>query len=100
MRSSYWISEVCSSDLKVSIVFISSLLIFCRRMDRCPNTGVGATAAQIARHRGVYLVIRRVRLHSQERCCLHHLPRLAISALCDLMLDPCLLNGVARTTVV
>src|SRR5712664_2927128 len=52
------------------------------------NAIVGAASAYIAGHRVVYLRVRRAWIARQQRSCRHDLPRLTISALNDVMIEP------------
>ena len=63
-------------------------------MDRRSNSIVRATAAVVARHSGVDLVIGRMRRAFQERGRRHDLPRLAIAALGYVEVDPRPLKGM------
>src|SRR5258708_11324797 len=56
------------------------------------NAIVGAASAYIAGHRVVYLRVRRAWIARQQRNCRHDLPRLTISALNDVMIEPSLLH--------
>src|SRR5215470_16717793 len=57
--------------------------------DRCAT-------AQVGGHRAVDILVRRLGIGTQERSGRHDLPRLAVAALRDLMLDPCRLHRVHR----
>src|SRR6516225_7076037 len=58
------------------------------------DAGVGSAAAEIACHGVVYVFIRRVCVHREQRRSAHYLPRLAIAALRNLNPKPRSLHGV------
>ena len=62
------------------------------RVNGFANPEVRRAPAEVARHRIVNLRIRRILMRLQQRRCRHDLPRLAISALRHLLLDPRLLH--------
>src|SRR5260370_26100543 len=61
-------------------------------MDAVFDTLVSAAAADVARHRLTYLVARRLWILDQQCGRLHDLTGLAIAALWDIEIAPCLLN--------
>lgn len=65
-------------------------------VDRGADPRIGAAAAQVARHPVVDIGIGRLRHIGQQVKRLHHLPRLAIAALRDLMVGPGGLHGMER----
>ena len=65
-------------------------------MDRRSDARVGPAAAQIARHRGVDILVCGLRVAGQKVGGLHDLSGLAVTALRHLMVDPSGLNGVQR----
>src|SRR5204863_5992202 len=67
----------------------------CRAMDRFANRLVGSTTANVAAHRAVDFGIGRFGLAGEERRSTHDLPGLAIPALRNIGLKPCLLYGMA-----
>jgi hypothetical protein len=68
-------------------------------MDRGADSGVGATAAEVAVHRFVDIGVCWGDVLREEGGGLHDLARLTVATLCDLMVDPSLLdhrNGIWR----
>src|ERR1700719_1640837 len=63
-------------------------------MDCPPNPVISSAATDVARHRLRDLLIGGLRRLCQENRRSHDLPRLTITALRDLLLDPCLLQGM------
>jgi hypothetical protein len=63
-------------------------------VDRVFDALIAAAAADIARHRLAYLIVRRFRIIEQQRSRLHDLADLAKAALRDIELAPSLLNRV------
>ena len=63
-------------------------------MDRVFDALITAAAADVARHRFAYLIVRRFRILYQQRGRLHDLADLAKAALRDVELAPGLLNRV------
>ena len=64
-------------------------------LDRSADALIGAASADIARHGGVDVVIRRLRRVLQQRRRRHDLAGLAVAALHHLQLQPRLLQGRA-----
>jgi hypothetical protein len=68
-------------------------------VNRILDALVTAAAADIARHRRAYLIVRRFRIFDQQRGRLHDLADLAKAALRDIELSPGLLNSVITRRV-
>src|SRR5437773_1123575 len=68
----------------------------CGLFDRFADTQIGATTADVARHRIVDVGIHRTRFARQERHSRHDLAGLAVAALNDLKIEPRLLDPRAR----
>ena len=58
-------------------------------MNRLADARIRAAAAHVAAHRCVDVRIGRVRLLLEQRCGRHELAGLAVTALRDVVLDPC-----------
>jgi hypothetical protein len=67
-----------------------------RSVDGGADAGIGPAAAQVARHRGVDILVGRARVAGQKVGGLHDLAGLAVAALRHLVVDPGRLNGVQR----
>src|SRR3954469_19635163 len=76
---------------------LHSCLLARRYFDRFPNTLVCSATADVARHRGLDLIVCGFRFLLQQRCCVHDLPALAVAALRHLHLLPGLLDRVVAT---
>src|SRR5882757_2604041 len=83
-----------------------SVSVVCRIVTALPrvfygssNAVVGAASAYIAGHRVVYLRLRRAWIARQQRSCRHDLPRLTISALNDVMIEPSPLHLLASRSL-
>ncbi len=64
-------------------------------MDRFADAGIGAAAADVAAHRGVDVVIARIRHALEQGGGAHDLSRLAVAALRDIEFAPGDLDRVA-----
>src|SRR5215510_12209361 len=73
----------------------SRLRQFSGAMDRFADARVSPAAADVAGHRSVDVRIAWVRIGREQRGRGHDLPRLAVTALWDLELDPCALDWMA-----
>jgi hypothetical protein len=67
-----------------------------RAVDRFADARVGAAAADVRSHVAIDLVVGRLRVSLEQRRRAHDLPRLAVAALRDVLLDPGLLHGRQR----
>src|SRR4029453_16471612 len=80
----------------------STVVISCLRcclLDRSANTRIGATTADVARHRIVDIQIARLCLGGEERACRHDLAGLAVPALRYIQCKPGRLHFLARRRV-
>src|SRR6201991_3909128 len=83
-------SAICSLRISSSMISNSRSVL-----DRSADALIGAASADISRHGGVDVVIRRLRRVLQERRRRHDLAGLAVAALHHLQLLPRLLQGCA-----
>jgi len=67
----------------------------CRLFDSGPDSLIGATATNVARHRRIDVGIAGVRVARQQRGCGHNLARLTVAALNYFEIEPCLLDPFA-----
>ena len=91
--------ESVAGQLRVMAAFRSTCSSFASAdgaVDGGANARVGAAAAEVAAHRGVDVVVGRLRGLRQQRAGLHQLARLAVAALRHRELVPRALAGVER----
>src|ERR1700755_3497228 len=67
--------------------------------DRGPDPHIGAATADIAGHRHIDVRIARLRMRGKQRSGRHDLAGLAVAALHDVEIEPCLLDLAARGRV-
>src|SRR5258708_11949925 len=65
-------------------------------MDGSSNSRIGSAAADVARHRLVNVLIRRLGFFAQQHGGAHQLPRLAVAALRNVLLQPRALQRITQ----
>ena len=85
-------NKCCAADQETPLRFTPISLASRNGMDRSANPWVGAATTDVG-HRLVDLGIRGSRIGLEQSTCRHDLTGLAVSALGNLMINPCLLRA-------